>query len=340
MAGDAADPVPFPAATAPSDHVAERGVLPARGSASTFLRCRPWARKSWPTSPACCAASPSRPASCWRRGRSGARRSWSSCWSRYGRERRAEPGRLRYGAFVVPGTDPTDAFQAAFAVAFTWGFPFLIGRAYFTSRVDLRDLFAILAVAGLVYSLFILVEIRSVRGALAGSTAITSTASLRRSAAKGLSADGLHATRVESHVLRRDEHDLRLDPRPKCISAIRRLVRAQARGCLYLTMILLLCRSTASMLYGLILLGLWSTSSPRVGPLWVAVALAVLAFAYPALRSPNCSRSKRSSSSRRKFRERTGGLDGGTARDRGELTKFIQARPISVGLPRAGDGHR
>jgi hypothetical protein len=65
---------------------------------------------------------------------------------------------LFFGPVTVPGTAITDLFVPD--VWLVWGVPFLLGRAFFRQPSDLRLLLACLAVAALVYSPLILLELR------------------------------------------------------------------------------------------------------------------------------------------------------------------------------------
>lgn len=237
---------------------------------------------------------------------------------------------LHYGAFVVPGTGLTDVIQAVLGVVFTWGFPFLIGRAYFTRSSELRDLFAILIFAGLVYSLFILIEIRmspQMHRWIYGyhqhgfSQTIRGDGSYRPMVfmRHGLNLSLFVVMSMTSAwILVRTRYRLPIVPFvPKLVAAV------------YLTTILLLCRSTASMLYGLLLLGLiYFVASSRIR-LWVAAALAVLALVYPALRSAQLLPVEEivQLAEENFGRERAESM-AGRLRTEEELTMFIQGRPI------------
>jgi hypothetical protein len=67
---------------------------------------------------------------------------------------------LRYGPKVVQGMAPFEMFTAALLELLLYGFPFFFGRALFRSEKDLRDLLVALMLAGLVYTLFLSVELR------------------------------------------------------------------------------------------------------------------------------------------------------------------------------------
>jgi hypothetical protein len=67
---------------------------------------------------------------------------------------------LIYGPFVVPGVKPMDVPALVIEEVLRWGIPFYVGRALFVRARDVRNLMIVFAVACLVYSLFILVELR------------------------------------------------------------------------------------------------------------------------------------------------------------------------------------
>ncbi len=67
---------------------------------------------------------------------------------------------LRFGPRIVSSLHLWDALSIGWTFLFTYGLPFFLGRALFRDSRDLRVLLVCLGLAGLVYSLFILVEIR------------------------------------------------------------------------------------------------------------------------------------------------------------------------------------
>ncbi|MCG8591484.1 MAG: hypothetical protein MJE66_19485 [Proteobacteria bacterium] len=67
---------------------------------------------------------------------------------------------LRYGPRHVPGMQPFELVSACITDALTYGLPFFLGRCFFRDSKDLRDMMTLLALAGLVYTLGILVELR------------------------------------------------------------------------------------------------------------------------------------------------------------------------------------
>ena len=65
---------------------------------------------------------------------------------------------LRYGATSLPGVSLGEAPTAMLSDLLTYGSPFLLGRVLHRDARDLQRLLSVLAVGGLVYSLFALVE--------------------------------------------------------------------------------------------------------------------------------------------------------------------------------------
>lgn len=65
---------------------------------------------------------------------------------------------IQYGPVVLPGLTLYDFFNSAVNTTLYWWPPFFLGRSLFRTSKDLRNLFVILVLAGLVYSLFLLTE--------------------------------------------------------------------------------------------------------------------------------------------------------------------------------------
>jgi hypothetical protein len=68
------------------------------------------------------------------------------------------PDRLVYGATQLPGITPGEAPTAMLSDVLRYGAPFLLGRMLHRDQRDLHRLFSVLAIAGIVYSLFGFVE--------------------------------------------------------------------------------------------------------------------------------------------------------------------------------------
>lgn len=67
---------------------------------------------------------------------------------------------LRYGPVTLPGQTLRDFISDIVSQLLLWWVPFFLGRALLRRERDVRDVLVVLAVAGLVYSLFIWIEIR------------------------------------------------------------------------------------------------------------------------------------------------------------------------------------
>lgn len=67
---------------------------------------------------------------------------------------------LRYGETVLPGYTNKDLFSEAVRTVLVWAIPFLLGRTLFRTAEDARDLLGGVAIGGILYAPFILVELR------------------------------------------------------------------------------------------------------------------------------------------------------------------------------------
>ncbi len=65
---------------------------------------------------------------------------------------------IRYGPVVLPGLTLYDFFNSAVNTVLYWWPPFFLGRSLYRTSKDLRNLFVIVVLAGLVYSAFLLTE--------------------------------------------------------------------------------------------------------------------------------------------------------------------------------------
>jgi len=65
-----------------------------------------------------------------------------------------------HGPVVLPAQSPYDGLADALEILLTWFPPYYLGRALFRTRADLRLLCRYMVFAGLIYTLFILVELR------------------------------------------------------------------------------------------------------------------------------------------------------------------------------------
>jgi hypothetical protein len=67
---------------------------------------------------------------------------------------------LVYGPLVIPGLGAKDAIRMVIALLLDWYVPFVVGLRVFRTQRDLRDLLEVLALCGLIYLPFCLVELR------------------------------------------------------------------------------------------------------------------------------------------------------------------------------------
>jgi hypothetical protein len=67
---------------------------------------------------------------------------------------------LHYGPKVLPGIRTYDFVADAIKLSLYWWIPFFFGRTLYKTSDDFKQLFVILTVAGLVYSLFLMIELR------------------------------------------------------------------------------------------------------------------------------------------------------------------------------------
>ena len=70
------------------------------------------------------------------------------------------PDPLRYGPTALPALAPYEAVSMGIRDLIRYGVPFFLGRTLYRRSADLKDLLLVLAGAGVIYSAFILVELR------------------------------------------------------------------------------------------------------------------------------------------------------------------------------------
>jgi hypothetical protein len=188
---------------------------------------------------------------------------------------------LFYGPVIRPALSLYDAIAMAARDLLRFALPFLLGRALFRSRRDLRDLLVLLALAGLLYSVLVVFEARmspQLNNWLYGFH--------QHSWLQTFRGGGFRPVVFMHHGLA-----LALFMLVTAIAATS-LARARcpilgvpsAAVALYLSAVLLLCRSLAALAYGAFVLPLVTLATP----LWqtrAAVALAVLVAVYPVLRA-------------------------------------------------------
>lgn len=188
---------------------------------------------------------------------------------------------LQYGPTSLPALAPYDAVSMGIRDLIRYGIPFFLGRALYQRPAELRDLMRVLACAGVIYSALILFELRF-------------SPQLHRWAY------GYHPHSFALHVRSGGYRPMVFMASGLAIAlfvmitivASAALARARVRvfrvsavwvsG--YLSVILVLCKSYAAMGYALFAVPIVALSRPRF-QIRIAVALAMLVFAYPLLRA-------------------------------------------------------
>ncbi len=193
---------------------------------------------------------------------------------------------LTYGSWRtidLPALVINDGIQLGFAELLNVGLPVILGRAVFRTRRDLYDLFHFLIVAGLVQSLFIWIEIRLspqwhiwVYGYGAHSDFLQT-----------IRWGGYRPMNFMSHGLA-----LSLFMAMSLFSAavlhrvgVPKIRRFKTKHVLiYLSIVLVVCKSTGSILYGLFAMPLLLRATPKT-QLRVASVIALIVALYPTLRA-------------------------------------------------------
>ena len=188
---------------------------------------------------------------------------------------------LQYGPVHLPGQTMHDFVSDAILLFLTWWIPFHLGRKLFCQSDDLRVLLQALVVGGLIYSVFIFIEIRMspqfhmwIYGYHQSTFAQTVRFGSYRP--KVFMRHGLNValfmlmTLMAAVALRR--------------ARIKALHVGATGWAIYLAVVLVLCRSTGAITYALIFLPLLLWAPARLqGRLAAVVALIV--FVYPLLRT-------------------------------------------------------
>lgn len=235
---------------------------------------------------------------------------------------------LHYGIFDVPAMDPAGAFQGALHVVIIWGFPFFIGRAFFTQSRHLRDLFLILTLAGLVYSFFILLEIRlspQMHRWVYGYHQHDFSQTIRGGGYRPMvfMRHGLNLTLFVVMCMTSAWIHFKVHDRRSGVSIAPKLLAA-----CFLTTILLISRSTGSMLYGLLSLAFVVFLSIR-SQTALAVALSVLVLAYPAIRTAQLLPVEEIVQlAEEQFGEERASSMAARLRTEEQLTTYVQERPL------------
>lgn len=174
----------------------------------------------------------------------------------------------------------TDFVARVIGQLLRWGVPFIVGRALFSRSRDARDLLVVLAIAGVAYSLFILVELRL------SPQFHRWTYGFHQHMYSQVLRDGgyrpqvfmRHGLHVSLFVLMSLSATLTLTRLRYSFFG----VPAAVVG-VYLTVILVFCKSLGSIAYSLFIGPLVLLASPRL-QMRAAVVLALLIVAYPLIR--------------------------------------------------------
>jgi hypothetical protein len=186
---------------------------------------------------------------------------------------------IRIGATVLPGVGPYDAGSAA-RDTFIFMLPFFLARQFSRSADDVIDVLRALTIAGLVYSLPVLFEIRM--GPQISQWIY------------GYNAGGVNEAGVLRPVVFVDNGLLLAFFFAPVVIAAGALWRLRSQigqfppsgTTAYLSVILLLLRSFGSISYGAVIMPLVRWANPRL-QLRVACVLVTLALGYPLLRVAN-----------------------------------------------------
>ena len=188
---------------------------------------------------------------------------------------------LRYAHVVLPGETLNDFRSDAMWLLLTWWTPFFLGRKLFTHSEDLLVLCKTLVIGGLVYSLFTFIEVR-----LSPQLNMWVYGYHQSEFAQTVRFGGYRPKVFMRHGLNVALFAL------MAVLASMALRRARVRvfgmsawiSTIYLAMVLLLCKSTGAIIYGILFAPLLMWTRPRLQAR-LAAATAIIVFAYPLLRT-------------------------------------------------------
>ncbi|MBC8133258.1 MAG: hypothetical protein H7X95_09790 [Deltaproteobacteria bacterium] len=188
---------------------------------------------------------------------------------------------IRYGPTVLPGLTFYDFFHNALNVALYWWPPFFLGRNLYRSSKDLKALFAILAIAGVVYSFFLFVEMVMSPQLNRWFYGFHQTEFLQTIRAGGYRPKAFmrHGLNVALFMLITLMAAITLAKNKQRIGVIPGTVVV-----LYLAVVLILCRSLGVLVYAAAFVPLMYFVSPRNQVKWAA-AFALVIFSYPLSRA-------------------------------------------------------
>jgi hypothetical protein len=187
---------------------------------------------------------------------------------------------IKYSAIYVPPHVPYDAVHALIESSFDYVLPFIVGAAMFNQSKDLRVLFRNLAAAGLIYSIFQLIEIR-----LSPQLHNWIYGFFQHSFAQTIRGGGYRPTVFMEHGIA-----VAMFTFVATIAAVAlfklglRVLRIPSGwASAYLWLILFLSKSVAAFLYSLVAIPLILFTSPKI-QFRIAVLLGAVVLAYPFIR--------------------------------------------------------
>jgi hypothetical protein len=184
-----------------------------------------------------------------------------------------------FGRIALPGMSPKDMLSVAFRQMLEI-MPFLLARNFLYSREGHRDLLLALVIGGLIYSLPMLLEIQ-----LSPQLNIWIYGFFQHNFEQMIRGDGYRPIVFLYHGLWAAFFMM------TCVAAAVILLRAEEGriktymmlAAAYLFVVLVLCKSLASLIYVVFLVPL-ILLVPRRLQLWAALGFALLALAYPAMK--------------------------------------------------------
>jgi len=187
---------------------------------------------------------------------------------------------LVYGPTVIPGLTLYDLLASGIKLLLRAWLPFYLGRTLFRTTRDLRDLMVGLATAGLVYSLFILIEIR-----LSPQFHAWFYGFYQHQFAQSIRYGGYRPMVFMRHGLNVALFMILTTVAATALARLRlRVAGVPARlAAPYLGVILVMCKSISAIVYGLLALPLVALASVK-RQRQVSVLLAAIIIGYPAMR--------------------------------------------------------
>jgi hypothetical protein len=188
---------------------------------------------------------------------------------------------IRYGPVVLPGLGIYDWFNSSVNVVLYWWPSFFLGRTLYRSSKDLRKLFVILAVAGLVYSVFLFIEMLMSPQLNRWIYGFHQTEFLQT-----MRAGGFRPKAFMRHGLNVALFMLIMVMATITLSKIKQRIGGMpaAAAAIYLLVTLVLCKSLGALVYAALFLPLLTFVKPRNQARWAA-ALALVLFSYPISRA-------------------------------------------------------